>query len=122
MIAGGPLLGCDRKANFAVSPIPNISFGFQLSGADQNCQPRVKFVGRDSYSALFERLLGLSDNSCDLQPTHVATVVVVAVADASEVVAFAAAPADAVAQVAGLEGAAAVAAQDAASAGGESTA
>ena len=119
MIAGGPLLGCDRKANFAVSPIPNISFGFQLSGADQ---PRVKFVGRDSYSALFERLLGLSDNSCDLQPTHVATVVVVAVADASEVVAFAAAPADAVAQVAGLEGAAAVAAQDAASAGGESTA
>ena len=67
-----PSLACDRQANFAVSPIPNISFGFQLSGTDQNCQPRVKFVGRDSYSALFERLLGLSDNSCDLQPTHVA--------------------------------------------------
>jgi hypothetical protein len=49
----------------------------------------------------------------------------VAVAEALEVVVFAAAPADALAEVAGLEGAAAVAgvaAQDAASAGGESTA
>jgi hypothetical protein len=61
-----------RQANFAVSSVPNISFGFQLSVSDQNLHTCVNFFCGDSNPTLFACLQGISDDPCNLQPTVIA--------------------------------------------------
>jgi hypothetical protein len=61
-----------RQSYFTVSPVPDISFGFQLTGADQNLHACVNFFRRYSNAALLERAQSPPYDSCDLQPLLIA--------------------------------------------------